>query len=114
MRSHGPGWNARPREVPRRGHPTRGRDMAPQQLATAAMVADSPYTGRPVSSVPEVIARLDQIQTYAEAHEVRGQHDGVACFSFLYQRITSRVLEGINSGRFADGQFVTLLDVVFA
>ena len=88
--------------------------MAPQQLATAAVAADSPYTGGPVSSVPEVIARLDQIRTFAEAHEVRGQHDGVACFSFLYQRITTRVFEGLNSGRFTDREFVTLLDVVFA
>ena len=88
--------------------------MAPQQLATAAVAADSPYTGGPVSSVPEVIARLDQIRTFAEAHEVRGQHDGVACFSFLYHRITTRVFEGLNSGRFTDREFVTLLDVVFA
>ncbi|HMC09167.1 MAG TPA: DUF5995 family protein, partial [Actinomycetota bacterium] len=71
-------------------------------------------TGGPVSSVPEVIARLEQIRTYAEAHEERGQHDGVACFTFLYHRITSRVLEGIDSGRFADDEFVALLDVVFA
>jgi len=88
--------------------------MAPQQLATAAVAADTPYTGGPVSSVPDVIARLYQIQTYAESHEERGQHDGVACFSFLYHRITNRVQEGINAGRFADVQFVKLLDVVFA
>jgi len=88
--------------------------MAPQQLASAVVTTTSPYTGPPVGTVPEVIRRLEEIQSYAEAHEVRGQHDGVACFTYLYHRITARVLEGIDSGRFDDGEFVTLLDVVFA
>ena len=88
--------------------------MAPQQLASAVVTATSPYTGSPASSVGEVIERLDQIRTYAESHELRGQHDGVACFSYLYHQITTRVLEGIGSGRFADGEFVNVLDIVFA
>jgi hypothetical protein len=88
--------------------------MAPQQLASAVVTTASPYTGLPAGSVPEVIKRLEEIQSYAEAHEVRGQHDGVACFTYLYQRITTRVLEGIDSGRFEDGEFVKVLDVVFA
>src|SRR5205807_2623930 len=87
--------------------------MAPQQLASAVATTTSPYTG-PVDTVAEVIKRLEEIQTYAEFHEVRGQHDGVACFTYLYHRITTRVLEGIHSGRFDDGEFVNLLDVVFA
>ena len=88
--------------------------MAPQQLASTVVTTTSPYAGPPVGSIQEVIERLDQIQTYAEAHEPRGQHDGVACFSYLYHRITKRVREGIDSGRFDDSQFVNLLDVVFA
>src|ERR1700704_260486 len=88
--------------------------MAPQQLASAVVTTASPYTGPRVDSVEEVIERLEEIQHYAEAHELRGQHDGVACFSYLYRRITTRVLEGIGSGRFEDGDFVALLDVVFA
>lgn len=88
--------------------------MAPQQLASAVVVATSPYTGPPVGSVEDVIERLAEIQSYAEAHEARGQHDGVACFTYLYHQITTRVLEGIQSGRFVDGEFVTQLDVVFA
>ena len=71
--------------------------MAPQQLASAVVTTTSPYTGPPVGSVPEVIKRLEEIQSYAEAHEVRGQHDGVACFTYLYHRITTRVLEGIDT-----------------
>ncbi|HLI57269.1 MAG TPA: DUF5995 family protein, partial [Actinomycetota bacterium] len=50
----------------------------------------------------------------AEANEVRGQHDGVACFTFLYHTITLRVWEGITSGRFADPMFIGTLDVLFA
>ena len=88
--------------------------MAPQQLASAVVTTTSPYTSPAATSVEEVIKRLEEIQSYAEAHEVRGQHDGVACFTYLYHRITTRVLEGIRSGRFADGEFVTQLDVVFA
>jgi len=88
--------------------------MAPQQLASTVVTITSPYTGPPVESIDEVIDRLEQIQAYAEAQEPRGQHDGVACFSYLYHRITKRVLEGIDSGRFDDCQFVNLLDVVFA
>src|SRR5216683_64664 len=88
--------------------------MAPQQLAGAVVTPASPYTAAPVATIEEVIERLDEIMTYAEAHELRGQHDGVACFSFLYHRITTRVLEGIHSGRFDDPDFVRALDVVFA
>jgi hypothetical protein len=88
--------------------------MAPQQLASTVVTTTSPYAGPPVESIDEVIDRLEQIQAYAEAHEARGQHDGVACFSYLYHRITKRVLEGIDSGRFDDCEFVNLLDVVFA
>src|SRR5882672_8826717 len=88
--------------------------MAPQQLASTVVTTTSPYTAPPVESIDEVIDRLEQIQAYAEAHEPRGQHDGVACFSYLYHRITKRVLQGIGSGRFDDCQFVNLLDVVFA
>src|SRR6266542_1952264 len=112
--------DAPPREVPGPGsgrvaeRGPRRMDMAPQQLATAALTLDSPYAAGPVTTVPEVIARLEELQSYAEGHERRGQHDGVACFSYLYHVITNRVWEGIQTRRFADAEFVTALDVVFA
>lgn len=88
--------------------------MAPHQLVGAVVPTKSPYLSPPATSVPEVIGRLEEIQSYAEANEPRGQHDGVACFSFLYHTITLRVWEGLRSGRFADPDFVARLDVVFA
>src|SRR6266851_5622858 len=74
--------------------------MAPQQLASAVVTPASPYTAAPVDTVEEVIERLDEIMTYAEAHELRGQHDGVACFSFLYHRITTRALDVVFANRY--------------
>jgi len=65
-------------------------------------------------TVPEVIARLAAIQDWVEANSVAGKHDGVACFNFLYHQITCRVLEWIDAGKFADGEFLTTLDLVFA
>lgn len=88
--------------------------MAPIQLASAAAVISSPYVAEPASTVPEVIARLEEIQAYTEAHEPRGQHDGVACFTCLYDRITSRIWEGILAGRFKNPEFVAVLDAVLA
>lgn len=88
--------------------------MAPQQLASAALVADSPYAEEPVSTVPEVLARLERIASYAEGHEPRGQHDGVACFTALYHRITTRIWEGIASGVFRNPEFVAAVDVALA
>lgn len=88
--------------------------MAPQQLASAALLADSPYTEEAVSTVPEVLGRLERIQAYAEAHEPRGQHDGIACFSALYHRITTRIWEEIASGAFRNPEFVAAVDVALA
>lgn len=88
--------------------------MAPQQLVGAVAPLKSPYLAPRVASVPEVIDRLEEIEAYAEANEVRGQHDGIACFAFLCHTITLRVWDGIRSGLFADPTFVAVLDVVFA
>ncbi|MGI9022891.1 MAG: DUF5995 family protein [Acidimicrobiales bacterium] len=66
------------------------------------------------TTVPDVITRLADIQTWIEATSRRGDRDGVACFNFLYHVITCRVLEWIDDGRFADAEFLTTLDLVFA
>ena len=88
--------------------------MAPQQLASAAAPTTSPYTDPPVRTMPEVIDRLERLQAYAEAHELRGQHDGVACFSALYRRTAQRIWQGIESGALPDPGFIELLCVVLA
>ncbi len=66
------------------------------------------------TTVPGVITRLAEIQTWVEATSEGGTDDGVACFNFLYHVITCRVLEWIEADRFADAEFLTTLDLVFA
>lgn len=88
--------------------------MAPQQLAGAVFPAASPYTSPPVARLAEAISRLEQIEAYAEAHEPRGQHDGVACFSALFHSVLCRVWEGVHLGDFAHPEFVAELSVVLA
>jgi hypothetical protein len=74
----------------------------------------SPFGLPPVATVPEAIGRMASIQTWVEANAPRRQHDGIACFNFLYHVITNRVLEWIERGEFEDADFLTRLDVVFA
>jgi len=74
----------------------------------------SPLTAPAPTTVPGVIDQLASIQTWVEANSAGGKHDGVACFNFLYNQITCRVLEWIEAGKFADPKFLTTLDVVFA
>src|SRR6266513_1302876 len=102
----------RPPPGDRHALPT-GSPQHPRGIRTRRACSNGTPTTRQCG-VRDVIKRLEEIQSYAEAHEARGQHDGVACFTYLYHRITTRVLEGIESGRFDDGEFVNLLDVVFA
>lgn len=60
-------------------------------------------------SVPEVIEALEGILKGAEATNSR-----LGLFPALYRKVTQRVLEGIQQGRFQDGQRMAQLDVVFA
>jgi hypothetical protein len=57
---------------------------------------------------------MEDIGSYLAATAERGSADGVACFTYLYTVITKRVRDGIDSGFFADGEFLTTLDVTFA
>jgi len=74
----------------------------------------SPLGAPEPTTVPEVIDHLRAIQSWVEENTDGGKHDGVACFNFLYHQVTCRVLEWIDSGRFADANFLTTLDLVFA
>jgi uncharacterized protein DUF5995 len=67
-----------------------------------------------VSTIPDVIARLDGIQAYVEAQSPRGANDGVACFNYLYLQVTKDVLDKVDTGFFSDPDFLTRLDLVFA
>lgn len=74
----------------------------------------SPFGLPAVTTVPEAIERMEAIQAWVEAGSPRGANDGIACFNFLYQVITRRVLEWIDGGKFHDADFLTRLDVAFA
>jgi hypothetical protein len=60
-------------------------------------------------TVPEVITALGGIIAKAEAENSR-----LGLFPALYRKVTVRVLEGIASGRFENGDRMARLDVVFA
>lgn len=61
------------------------------------------------SSVPEVIEALSGIVEEAEAANSR-----LGLFPALYRKVTLRVKEGIEGGRFQDGPRMARLDTVFA
>lgn len=63
--------------------------------------------------IPEVVRRLEAVQEVAAAEPLR-EHDGVACFNFLYKIITQQVQVGVLRGDFQDNDFITRLDVEFA
>jgi hypothetical protein len=79
-----------------------------------AVVAGGGAGGPPRSSGGVAVERMTAIQDYIESTAPRRGSDGVACFNHLYRVITMRVKEGIESGFFADGEFLSVLDVAFA
>jgi len=81
---------------------------------SATLARSSAYEAPGATSVPEVVRRMEEIQAYIESQEPRGQHDGIACFNYMYLAITRRILDGLKKRRFADNGFVAELDVTFA
>ena len=68
----------------------------------------TPGQDAPAVTVPEVIARMEQI----DASTV--PRDGVACFNRMYLEVTRKVEQGLGQGFFAGPEFMTRLDVTFA
>lgn len=62
----------------------------------------------PVDTVADVIARMEAIDAALPPH------DGVACFNRMYLDVTQQVQQHLTQGTFADPDFMTRLDVVFA
>jgi hypothetical protein len=62
----------------------------------------------PVSTVAEVIARMEAIGTALPAA------DGLACFNRMYLGVTQQVNATLDQGFYADTAFMTQLDVTFA
>lgn len=67
-----------------------------------------PAPGPPATSVDEVLARLQSIA------DVLPPADGLACFNRMYLEVTDAVSQQVQQGTFADPDFVSRLDVVFA
>src|SRR5258708_4791702 len=79
-----------------------------------ALMAGNPYLLPSVTTIPEVIDRLTDIQAYIAANGPGRPDDGIGCFNTLYTVITKQVLLGVQNGAFQDGPFMTALDVAFA
>jgi Family of unknown function (DUF5995) len=72
------------------------------------MPAGSPVPQAPVTSIAEVIARMEAIGAALSAG------DGMACFNRMYLDVTRQVNSRLGQGFFADPVFMTRLDVMFA
>jgi len=62
----------------------------------------------PVTSIPEAIARMEAITAS------NPERDGLRCFNHLYTEVTRTVWEWVNTDKFDDPEFLTVLDVAFA
>jgi hypothetical protein len=67
-----------------------------------------PSPAAPATTVDEVIARMQAIASTLPAS------DGVACFNRMYLEVTVGVAEQVQRGVFADPDWISRLDVVFA
>ncbi|WP_214369830.1 DUF5995 family protein [Pseudonocardia sp. H11422] len=65
-------------------------------------------------SIPEVLDRLGKIRDYAAETSLRGENDGIACFTKLYHIITKNVGDTADAHGFADPDFLIRLDIEFA
>jgi hypothetical protein len=63
----------------------------------------------PAKNIPEVIEQLEGIIQWCKARQ-----SALGYFPVLYQAVTRAVLQGIENGRFADGERMAKLDVIFA
>src|SRR5580658_9261296 len=72
------------------------------------MAAALPPSGPPVASIAEAIDRMQDIAGALPPD------DGLACFNRMYLEVTQDVKDHIGQDFFADPDFVSALDVVFA
>jgi hypothetical protein len=88
---------------------------ARESPAMAESTTAAALTAGPVSTVAEVIQRLDDIKRAVATQGGPGSRSGMYWFSHLYLVITENVQQKINAGRyFADNEYLTALDVAFA
>ena len=65
-------------------------------------------------TIDDVVDQLGAIEAAARATGPLGEHDGIACFTRLYRRVTLAVRERARDGGFAAQDFLLDLDVTFA
>lgn len=72
------------------------------------------------ADVEAVVSKLKAIEADASQHEPLKDHDGLACFDYLYTIITENVLRcvrgelGPDDPHFGDPEFMAVFDVAFA
>ncbi len=87
------------------------RDAVPRPSRIELQIGEA-ASGAP-TSVAEVVKRLEVIYELAKTSP-RGEADGIACFTHLYQVITENVLRWLDEGRFKNSDFLETLDLEFA
>src|SRR6478609_6366241 len=84
------------------------RGFGPGDRIVTAMSAGLPAPPVPVTTVAQVIARMETVEAALPAG------DGLACFNRMYLGVTRQVYSRLGQGFYADPAFMTQLDVVFA
>lgn len=69
---------------------------------------------RDVHTIEDVVQRLEAVRDHATDTALRGEADGIACFTRLYTVITENVGKTASSAGFRDTDFLIRLDVEFA
>lgn len=87
------------------------RDTVPRPSRIELQIGKA-ASGTP-TSVAEVVKQLEVIYELAKTSP-RGEADGIACFTHLYQVITENVLRWLDEGRFKNSDFLETLDLEFA
>ena len=89
-------------------------EKAPMSAVSSRADAVADLLRTTPDDVPGVVDRLRRLQPVLESGP-RGAEDGLACFNFLYEKITSDVLEQLGEADlFRDPEFLARLDVEFA
>lgn len=79
-------------------------------------MAANPYRGGriPDGDLDAAIARMEDITAYVAKYGPGKPFDGLGCFNALYTNVTTNVREWLALGKFANEEFIRILDTDFA